>query len=111
VTLVPATSEGVAVPVPPFPTGSSPVTPVVSGRPVAFVRVPDAGVPSAIPADSEFAVTVPDPVGLKLAPVPTSIAAVVFVPPVIELKADEPPPPPQSTPVPDIRPEVFTCKH
>lgn len=96
---------------PPFPTGSTPVTPVVNGRPVSFVRVPDPGVPNAIPAESEFAVTVPEPVGLKLAPVPTSIAAVVFVPLVIELKADDPPPPPQSTPVPEIRPVVFTCKH
>ena len=28
-------------------TGNVPVTPVVSGNPVAFVRTPDAGVPSA----------------------------------------------------------------
>jgi hypothetical protein len=31
--------------VPPLATGSVPVTPVVSGSPVAFVRVADAGVP------------------------------------------------------------------
>ena len=36
----------VVVPVPPLLTPSVPVTPVVSGRPVAFVRTPDAGVPS-----------------------------------------------------------------
>lgn len=36
--------------VPPFATGSVPITPVVSGNPVAFVKVPDAGVPSAPPA-------------------------------------------------------------
>ena len=33
-------------PVPPFASGNTPVTPVVNGKPVAFVRVPDAGVPS-----------------------------------------------------------------
>tara|TARA_R110000868_G_scaffold398323_1_gene671465 strand:- start:2557 stop:2880 length:324 start_codon:yes stop_codon:yes gene_type:complete len=30
-----------------LPTGRFPVTPVVSGRPVAFVNTPDAGVPKA----------------------------------------------------------------
>lgn len=35
------------MPVPPFATGSVPVTPVVSGRPVALVKVAEAGVPSA----------------------------------------------------------------
>ena len=39
----------VVTPVPPFVTASVPVTPVVSGRPVAFVNVPDDGVPSAPP--------------------------------------------------------------
>ena len=34
---------------PPFATGSVPVTPVVSGRPVAFVKVPDDGVPNTPP--------------------------------------------------------------
>ena len=34
-------------PVPPLPTGSVPVTPVDSGKPVAFVRTPPVGVPSA----------------------------------------------------------------
>lgn len=32
-------------PVPPFPIGSAPVTPVVSGKPVKFVATPLAGVP------------------------------------------------------------------
>ena len=32
---------------PPFATGNVPVTPVVRGNPVALVRTPDAGVPSA----------------------------------------------------------------
>jgi len=35
------------IPVPPLATGKVPVTPVVSGRPVAFVSVADDGVPSA----------------------------------------------------------------
>ena len=35
----------VAAPVPPFATGSVPVTPDVNGSPVAFVSVPDVGVP------------------------------------------------------------------
>lgn len=34
-------------PVPPFVTDNVPVTPVVSGRPVAFVNIPDVGVPNA----------------------------------------------------------------
>jgi hypothetical protein len=37
----------VPAPVPPFPTGNVPVTPVVSGRPVVLVSTPDAGVPNA----------------------------------------------------------------
>ena len=32
--------------VPPLATGSTPVTPVVKGSPVAFVRVPEVGVPN-----------------------------------------------------------------
>ena len=44
-TFVPATSEGVAVPLPPLATGKMPVTPVVKGRPVKFVAVPEDGVP------------------------------------------------------------------
>lgn len=47
VTFEPATKAGVAVPEPPLAIGRSPVTPVDKGRPVAFVRVADAGVPSA----------------------------------------------------------------
>jgi hypothetical protein len=35
----------VVAPVPPLATGSVPVTPVDKGRPVAFVRVTDVGVP------------------------------------------------------------------
>ena len=49
VTFEPATILGLAVPVPPFATGSVPVTPVESGRPVKFVAVPLEGVPKAPP--------------------------------------------------------------
>ena len=49
-TLFPVPVE-VVTPVPPLATGSVPVTPLVSGRPVAFVRTPDAGVPSAGPVN------------------------------------------------------------
>lgn len=35
------------IPVPPLATGRVPVTPVVSGKPVAFVRTPLVGVPSS----------------------------------------------------------------
>ena len=35
----------VVAPVPPLPTGSVPVTPVVSGKPVALVNTPAVGVP------------------------------------------------------------------
>ena len=37
------------LPVPPLATGRVPVTPVVSGNPVALVSVPEAGVPKAPP--------------------------------------------------------------
>jgi hypothetical protein len=46
-TFVPATKAGVVVPVPPFATGSVPVTPVVKGSPVALVSVTEEGVPKA----------------------------------------------------------------
>jgi hypothetical protein len=45
-TLLPLPVE-VVTPVPPFPTASVPVTPVLKGRPVALVRTPEAGVPKA----------------------------------------------------------------
>ncbi len=37
----------VVAPVPPLPTGSVPVTPVVKGNPVKFVAAPLVGVPNA----------------------------------------------------------------
>ena len=39
----------VVTPVPPLATGSVPVTPVVNGNPVAFVNVPELGVPKTPP--------------------------------------------------------------
>ena len=45
-TLLPEPVE-VVTPVPPLSTGSVPVTPVLSGSPVALVSTPEAGVPSA----------------------------------------------------------------
>jgi len=45
-TVLPEPVEEVT-PVPPLATGNVPVTPVVSGNPVALVRTPDAGVPNA----------------------------------------------------------------
>ena len=36
------------LPVPPLVAGSTPVTPVVNGKPVALVNVAEAGVPSAV---------------------------------------------------------------
>jgi hypothetical protein len=38
-------AEAVVCPVPPFAIGNVPVTPVVNGRPVALVKVPEDGVP------------------------------------------------------------------
>jgi len=50
----------VVAPEPPLPTGSVPVTPVVSGRPVTFVRTPEAGVPNAgVMSVGEVARTIP----------------------------------------------------
>jgi hypothetical protein len=45
-TLLPEPVE-VVTPVPPLATGSVPVTPVLRGKPVAFVSVAEAGVPNA----------------------------------------------------------------
>ncbi len=55
----------VAAPVPPFPTGSVPVTPVVKGRPVALVSTAADGVPRfgvVKTGDVANATTVPVPV-------------------------------------------------
>jgi len=77
VTFVPATIAGVAVPEPPFAIGNMPVTAVVSGKPVAFVKTPDAGVPSAgvIKVGDVFKTTEPVPV-LVATPVPPCATAI-----------------------------------
>jgi len=69
-TTLPVPVEVVA-PVPPLATGSVPVTPVVSGSPVAFVRVADAGVPKVgvISAGELLRTTLPVPVEVVV-PVP-----------------------------------------
>jgi hypothetical protein len=73
-------------PVPPLATGSVPVTPVVSGNPVAFVSVADEGVPSAgVTSAGEFANTrAPEPVSsvtaaASCADVATSVLAPRFI--------------------------------
>jgi hypothetical protein len=63
-TLLPDPVE-VVTPVPPFRTGSVPVTPVVKGKPVAFVSVTDVGVPN-------IGVTNVGEVANTLAPLPVS---------------------------------------
>jgi hypothetical protein len=77
----------VVTPVPPEATGSVPVTPVVRGRPVAFVRVAEVGVPrtgvtSVGLVDNTFA---PEPV-LVVTPVPPEATGSVPVTPVVRGK-------------------------
>src|SRR6185312_8033545 len=57
------------VPVPPFPYGSVPVIPVLSGKPVALVSVTDVGVPrTGVTSVGDVANTAaPDPVSLVIA--------------------------------------------
>ena len=94
----------VVAPVPPFAIGKVPVTPVVNGKPVAFVNTPDAGVPNAgavkvgevkvlfvkvsVPAN---VAKVPDAAGKVMAiPVPaTAGAEIVAVPDVEPANANE----------------------
>jgi hypothetical protein len=71
------------MPVPPFPTPSVFVTPVVSGRPVAFVNTPLEGVPSAPP------LTTTDPADPTLTP-----SAVTTPVPVVMPEGHTPAPPP-----------------
>jgi hypothetical protein len=78
---------------------------MVVGRAVQLSEFPLASTPSGkVPAEQLLpfdaratevvAATVPLPLTDKLAPVPITIAAAVFVPLVMSLKALEPPPPP-----------------
>lgn len=55
---------------------------------IVFFRMPVVRPPSATPL-IWFAFTIPVPVGPKLAPLPTSIAAAVLVPPVMAANAAE----------------------
>jgi len=64
----------VVTPVPPLETPNVPVTPVVSGKPVAFVSTPDAGVPSAgvVNVGLTARTTAPVPVAV-VTPVPPDV--------------------------------------
>jgi hypothetical protein len=63
-------------PVPPFATGNVPVTPVVKGNPVAFVKVPDVGVPKigVTSVGDVDKTTLPEPVEV-VTPVPPAATA------------------------------------
>ena len=67
----------VVVPVPPFNTASTPVTPVDNGKPVALVRTPDDGVPKA--GDTSEGVVIVGLTASTTEPVP--VAVVLPVPP------------------------------
>ena len=70
-------------PVPPLATGSVPVTPVVSGKPVAFVSTPEEGVPSAgVTRVGEVAKTsAPEPVSSESWPeMPAEVVIAVKAP-------------------------------
>jgi hypothetical protein len=61
----------VVTPVPPFATGNVPVTPVVSGNPVALVKVPEVGVPKTGVTNVGLVFRTLDPVPVPLVtPVP-----------------------------------------
>jgi hypothetical protein len=64
----------VVTPVPPLATGRVPVTPVVSGSPVAFVRVAAEGVPilGVVRTGDVERTTLPEPVDVVV-PVPPSV--------------------------------------
>jgi hypothetical protein len=77
----------VVTPVPPLATGSVPVTPVVSGRPVQLVSVPEVGVPKiGVTRVGEVERTFePDPVDV-VTPVPPLATGNVPVTPVVSGK-------------------------
>ena len=82
-----APAVGVAVPfVPPFAIGSVPVTPVVKGKPVPFVRVTDWGVPNIGVTNVGLVdkTTLPVPV-LDVTPVPPDATGKV---PVVNTEVD-----------------------
>ena len=82
-----APAVGVAVAfVPPFAIGSVPVTPVVKGKPVAFVKVADVGVPKigVVNVGLVDNTTLPVPV-LDVTPVPPEATGKV---PVVNAEVD-----------------------
>jgi len=96
VMLLPATREGVAVPLPPLETGTrgnAEVARVPLVMLLAFVVsvVADGARPVTPLAGTDVAVMVPEPVGVKLAPEPISKVALVLVPPVRFVKVAAPP--------------------
>lgn len=74
----------VVTPVPPFATGSVPVMPVPSGRPVAFVSIAADGVPrfGVVSVGDVESTTLPDPVD-DVTPVPPFATGRVPVTPVV----------------------------
>jgi hypothetical protein len=72
----------VDAPVPPFANGKTPVTPVVKGKPVAFVKVPEAGVPNtgAVKVGEVNVLFVSVSVPAKVANVPDAAGKVIAVP-------------------------------
>jgi len=76
----------VVTPVPPFNTGKVPVMPVVAGKPVQFVNVPEVGVPKmGLTNVGVFANTTPPvPVAAEVEPVPPLAVGSVPVTPVVK---------------------------
>jgi len=79
--------EAAVEPVPPLPTGSVPVTPVVIGRPVQLVSVPEVGVPNIGVTNVGLVARAlaPDPVDV-VTPVPPLETPKVPVTPVVKGK-------------------------
>ena len=114
-TLLPEPVE-VVTPVPPFATGKVPVTPVVKGKPVTFVIVPDAGVPRAgvvrVGLVSVLLVSVSDPANVAKVPVvgkvtfvvPVDVSVVAKAPDVVRLPPSVTVLPVLATPVPPLAP-------
>jgi hypothetical protein len=106
----------VVAPVPPLATGRDPVTPVVSGSPVAFVKTPEAGVPKAGVVSTGLVnvllVNVSAPANVDKVPVVGKVTDVVAVDVNVVAKAPDvvklPPKvivlPVLSTPVPPLAP-------
>jgi hypothetical protein len=85
-TTPPVPVDAVVDPVPPLATGRVPVTPVVKGRPVQLVNVPEEGVPkTGVTRVGLFASTTPPvPVDAEVDPVPPLAVGSVPVTPVVK---------------------------